>query len=420
MCKLWVSLAILLAGTSGDSVTRLTQHFLNTERHVENENAQLPYQVSFISNVTAQVGPYDKASITNSRVTSDVPQILIVDRNSEHLNLEVVVSLGTVVVDGDVSLSSSSTSLGFAGEVVVTYVNMSGSGVAGVRVVEDALQVTYLQLTYSPQERSTRATSSSEPDRDAEEVAMSFFERSVKEMVTVELDRRVKWQLGKELRYVNAQEMFGTDVTMQQIRGLNITTNISPLVDNLLKLMIPRLPSSLRLDDINKYFKRKVLIVPISAQLKATNGVLKDLKTLQRTSDVFLNVMSTGMRVWGAMGLKTLQFAYDFVLRDLGVTQSGQLKGQVSVNSISFALNVTIDGRGNCVARIEQLHVEQLNDIKIKVSGLGILNWLASWLITAAVNTAKIRLTAPLEARLAETMVSTANQAKLCSVLNLQ
>ncbi|XP_063243512.1 uncharacterized protein LOC134542868 [Bacillus rossius redtenbacheri] len=372
-----------------------------------------PRETGVVGNVMARVDPLTEGRIRNVRVASEVPRLLGVDPDPARLDLRVSVSLGAVVVDGEVDVQPSATSPGFAGNVSVVYGDVSASGTAGVAVVQDVLQVERLELAYSKQNRSARVSPGSSSSKDLGEFVEAFFEGSVEHMVARELDRRVARQLDEALKGVSWRDVFGESAALQ---APNPVSNVNLMADTLLAMMLPKIPSSVKLDDVDRPFRSSFLFVPVSGRLRATNGTLEDLRTLRRTSDALLNVTATGVRLTGALGLTELRFAYDYDVSVLGAGPSGRLEGSVGNNSIGFALAVTYDGRGGCAVLVEELSVLRLDDVKVKVTGLGILNWLASSITTSVVNDSKDKIVAHIEASLNRNLKSAADKAGFCDV----
>ncbi|KAJ8891418.1 hypothetical protein PR048_003946 [Dryococelus australis] len=368
-------------------------------------------ETSVVGGVVASEG-----SITNIRVTSDIPHILSIDPNYAHLNVVVYASLGTVVVEGKANISSS----GFSGSIAVTYVNVSVSGIAGIIVVQNVLQVSHLDAVYSPQNRSSRVAFDVTPDRDLGQAAQTFFEEAVERLVSAEMDRRLTRQINDVLKSVSSLEVFGDGTTVQRTKDFNPISNVNLMVDTLLAMMLPRIPTAVRLDDISRSFKKTFLFVPIFGQLTATNGTLRDLKTLRRTSDMLLNVTSSGLRLIGAMGLQTLHFAYDYDVSVLDMGPRGHLEGTLGNNSLSFALAISYDGRGGCTVHVEQLRFTTFDDFKIKVTGVGVLNWLASSITTSVINDSKDKIVEHIESSLKGNLKSTADKIGFCNILQGQ
>ncbi|XP_063243719.1 uncharacterized protein LOC134542995 [Bacillus rossius redtenbacheri] len=203
----------------------------------------------------------------------------------------------------------------------------------------------------------------------------------------------------------------------RRVREAPLASNINLMVDTLLERLRPRMPSSVELDDVEKPFKKKLLLLPVFGVLRATGGTLEDLRTLRRTSDVKLSLTADGARLTGAAGLSTLRFAYDYEVSLLGAGLSGRITGSVGDNSVGFALAVSYDGRGGCAVSVEELRVLRLDQVEVEVTGVGVLNWLASTITTAAVNEAKDKIGGHVEAGLVRAVERAVSENNLCDFL---
>ncbi|CAB0020256.1 unnamed protein product [Nesidiocoris tenuis] len=137
---------------------------------------------------------------------------------------------------------------------------------------------------------------------------------------------------------------------------------------------------SVELPNINKTFGHGIM----AGTFTASNGNFENPGTLQRTGDVsiFKNDGAVGLEV--ALGLQVLRASYDhYDVKILKIHQNGDIKVSIAQNSLK--MKITLNYSPNCHLNVDYVEVDQLDGIKVDISGLGafqsMFNMLSKWLL---------------------------------------
>lgn len=133
--------------------------------------------------------------------------------------------------------------------------------------------------------------------------------------------------------------------------------------------------------DLHRDFVRKLGPLQLKGTFDATSGVAGNLSTLQRTDPVTVSRQGDTLQLRAGLGLAKLEARYDHYQVKLGSLEAdGQLTATVASDSIAVTVNVTL-GQANCLA-LDDLHLDQLGDIDVQLTGLGDLSWLTSKIVS--------------------------------------
>nr|CAD7441120.1 unnamed protein product [Timema bartmani] len=338
--------------------------------------------VTILDDVTGDEDPNIKVVLTNVRfLTRKLPQIISIQPNFAFLNLAVDAKVGTLMIQGSFNASSLRPKSGISGNITMTFENVTGVGFADLTLINDTLSVTDANLVYKLVGGTVDVTYSNVVNRSSLSRSVEeLFRGNVKSSVTHELNQQVKKELNGILKNISSLQVFGPTTILSDFKryARRQDGNVNTFVDSLLPKVVPLLPYTVTLPNINSSFSRKILFIPIYGHFLAYNGSLENFRTLRRTSDVFLNITVNGIHISGGLGLQTLNFAYDYEAKFWGIGPTGTLKGTVNNNSLNFVVKVTYDGFTNCTVDLESLELKEFEGLKVDVTGLGILNWLAS------------------------------------------
>ncbi|EFN76406.1 uncharacterized protein LOC105190555 isoform X2 [Harpegnathos saltator] len=118
---------------------------------------------------------------------------------------------------------------------------------------------------------------------------------------------------------------------------------------------------------------------------QAINGTFEDLSTLERTGNAQVSSIGKVHVVILAFGLSTANFSYDYYKIKYGVMRlNGKVTG--SIDGLALTLSVVIDYDKECPIMLEYIKVTKVGDIKIKMTGLGLINSVTSKILSWLTN----------------------------------
>ncbi|XP_069705326.1 mite allergen Lep d 7-like [Periplaneta americana] len=163
---------------------------------------------------------------------------------------------------------------------------------------------------------------------------------------------------------------------------VNLNKIVDEMLDSLRKDIVKRGKDKISIPNIHENFTKKVGIVKVKGVFDAEQGWVKNLSTVHRTADVFASSYGKWISVSCGFGLAHLELGYDEYkasFMKLGI--HGQLDGLIAKNSI--LLNATVSWENHtCVTKLNEFVLNQFGGLKLRVTGLGPLNWLFSKIST--------------------------------------
>ncbi|XP_049850549.1 uncharacterized protein LOC126322885 [Schistocerca gregaria] len=151
--------------------------------------------------------------------------------------------------------------------------------------------------------------------------------------------------------------------------------------------------------DLHREFVRKLGPLQLKGSFDATGGLARNLSTLRRTEPTTVSRQGETLQLRAGLGLTTLAARYDHYEARLGSLQAqGQLAATVASDSIAVTVNVSL-GQANCLA-LQELRIDQLGDIDVKLTGLGELSWLTSKIVSWLSDHFKTEVSASVEQQL--------------------
>lgn len=93
---------------------------------------------------------------------------------------------------------------------------------------------------------------------------------------------------------------------------------------------------------------------------------------------------------------KTSFFFFRYSAKLLLVGPSGRLTATIGRNSVSFRSSVDYTG-GNCTVTLQELRVQDIQDVKLSLTGLYPFNWVLSKVATSVTNRSKFNIAKAIE-----------------------
>ncbi|XP_067011463.2 uncharacterized protein [Anabrus simplex] len=183
--------------------------------------------------------------------------------------------------------------------------------------------------------------------------------------------------------------------------------NLNEVVDIIIKFAQEIIKKSghatVKIPDVQEHFSKRIHHIKISGDFKAENGFFKDLSSIRRTSDAILSHSGDNVTVSVGLGMGTLEAGYDhYNVKVEHVSISGNIKAEVSSNSVFVKVNVVLLEKGKCNLTLQDLRIE-LNGIEVHVGGKQKpVDWILSKIATSVAKHIKDDAIREAEKRLRE------------------
>ncbi|PSN58380.1 hypothetical protein C0J52_12987 [Blattella germanica] len=169
------------------------------------------------------------------------------------------------------------------------------------------------------------------------------------------------------------------DVSNQKldVRG---TVNLNKIVDKVIaevrKDFLEDGYDKIKVPDVHDTFSKRVGFLVVSGTFEGRKGWAKKLSTVQRTADVIASSDGNTLTIACGFGLSNLEIGFDeYVIEFDGLEANGTIDALVAQDSL--LLNVTVSRANHtCHTKINHLELNKFDGITLRVTGLGILNFL--------------------------------------------
>ncbi|CAD7089727.1 unnamed protein product [Hermetia illucens] len=222
------------------------------------------------------------------------------------------------------------------------------------------------------------------------------------------------WKLQESLRpniddYLQTKstlQIFGNNVNVKQryVKYAHKTTVvINDLVDDVLEMVKAGIAESgfwkFSIPSINEGFSKKIWFVTFKGYFSAWNGYAEDLKTIRRKGDFAVIMRNETMEVTGSLEVQYLSAKYNnYAAKFLDMGPTGTISANVGTNALAFKIEIVPDGKSIVGFRIKDYSFKvHVGNIKVNVTGLWILNWLLSYIVSWVVNSWKGEITHHIE-----------------------
>jgi hypothetical protein len=185
-------------------------------------------------------------------------------------------------------------------------------------------------------------------------------------------------------RFDNDSEGFGVDSDDADQSNTTVygTINFNKIVDDLLDSLrvdiIKHGKDRIRVPDIDETFTKKVYFIKVKGEFKGENGWVENLSTIYRTADVVATSYGKWLSLSCGFGLRHLEVGYDtYRAKFMGLAPHGQINAIINKNSVLLKATVSWANH-NCTTTLNELVLDRFGGFKLKVTGLGPMNWLLS------------------------------------------
>ncbi|XP_049803706.1 uncharacterized protein LOC126237795 [Schistocerca nitens] len=332
-------------------------------------------------------------------VSAPLLNVSSVNADLEYFNMAVEGNVGTIVVDGNFSISSLSSfkilPLVSEGSFRLVLESVTFKGYTGLRVAGDSLLTENYDIDYVPAAIILTANYYTPHGPVKTQISTRSFDETVIAKIKARLrsvmNRHMKKQFDAVASEFSLKELLLDDeptITSFMSHSRAMTANVNEYVDALIAEITKQLTSAnLRTINIpaelHASFSKVILWVTWRGSFTATGAWAKDLATIRRTGDMSIVYDGGVLTVFGSLGLGNLQVGFNHYHAEfMDIGPSGTVSATVGSNSLFFKVRVDMRELQHATATIEELYVEYIDDIDLEVTGLGILNWLVSQIAT--------------------------------------
>ncbi|XP_034233913.1 uncharacterized protein LOC117640965 [Thrips palmi] len=168
-------------------------------------------------------------------------------------------------------------------------------------------------------------------------------------------------------------------------RGLNINGLVDQVLISVRKALVLAKEESISLPDITEDFYKNMWPFVVHGHLHCTKGSLRSLSSIKRTGDANLAYKNAKLMVIAPLGLQELTIDYDYDASILHFGTTGNLTANVTSNSITLAVEVSLSVEG-CKFKVEETKVTDLGQIHVNLTGLYPFDGLSSAIAEKAVD----------------------------------
>lgn len=167
-----------------------------------------------------------------------------------------------------------------------------------------------------------------------------------------------------------------------------VSTSINFIVDIFLKHYTKKLvdegKTEIAIGDFDRRFSTKVLGLDIEGAIEVEDGWCRNISTLFRTGEADMNRVGGDIVLSAHLGLRDLKVDFNnYDISLLGIHQKGKIHVSIGRNSLWLKLNVQL--KPTCVVSLSEMKIEQLDDIEVDITNLGVFENLTdeitSWVI---------------------------------------
>jgi hypothetical protein len=184
------------------------------------------------------------------------------------------------------------------------------------------------------------------------------------------------------------------------------TVNLNKIVDELLNGLrldiVKQGKDRIRIPDIDETFSKRVAFIKVKGEFKGENGWVGSLSTIHRTADAVASSYDKWLSVSCGFGLGHLEVGYDnYKAKFMRLGPHGKINAIIGKNSILLKATVSWANH-KCTTTLNELVLDNFGDFKLKVTGLGPMNWLFSKISTWVLRRFKSEIKGRIESTLRE------------------
>lgn len=396
-----------------EAQTALTEAILSNSdiRLSHNGTPNIP-----LEDMNLDVNDISLVHLTNLQLRSSPFHMTSVEPDLRRMSLNLHGNIDTLEVTGNYTISieimnhtSMAQVTSRTGSLNLTFQNLDISGLIGLNFNDDNLHVHTVSLLYRPNVVVLTVFYIDEQGNpQMTEERRKSVRGTVEDTIYTDLAKRmnllIREEMNKILGNITISELMGNDTENEINFKASSNTrmgNINDFIDYILNLTKQNLTDEIAIPDFEKSFEKNMVFLRIRGCFKAKDGWLKNLKTLHRTSDVTMKQTNNTIQVQATMRMRTLEFGYGrYAAKLLRVGPSGRVTATVGRNSMSF--RARLEYTDDCTVTLEEFRVRDLQDVKLRLTGLYPFNWIFSKIAVFFTNRSKFNIARAIEETVAK------------------
>uniref|UniRef100_A0A1L8DNM6 Putative 50 kDa midgut protein n=1 Tax=Nyssomyia neivai TaxID=330878 RepID=A0A1L8DNM6_9DIPT len=369
-----------------------------TNSHIRSNGIAIQQHQVILDQTFFQDGGND-VMIKNLRTTrSESPRLLSINADMLQDILVLTVDFGALsleceyeVINEDVmSLLPVSSS----GILNATISNTRAHGRVGYIMNGDIMEARNFDLQYDIGQIYLETLSSDDIQSQStrESIDETIF-KGIRRDIEQYFEEQLHQQLGHVLEDVSLMQLFGENgdlvrkhVTRSKERALIINGVIDSLLEPIRQQIIEQRYAQISIEGFKKSFKKKVGYISVWGTFEASGGWVGDMSTIYRTGDFSVHTEGVNVTIFGALGLGEFSGYYSkYKAKFMNVGPSGRIT--VTTGKNSAKLKLTTNGWITGIEDIKKIinldfNLEKVDNVRVYITGLGLLNSVVSTFIT--------------------------------------
>lgn len=222
-----------------------------------------------------------------------------------------------------------------------------------------------------------------------------------KDQLLPPLNNIIKKALNEQLAKIKLSDLIGgishppaTPFSVSPVQD-SVNTYVDMLMENLRPYMRDNGMDPLSLPDMSTGFEKKIWFVTWRGGAGISQGVLRSLSTIHRTSNFQLLQTGNRLTVDGEVGVNRMYGSFKARAWFMSISINAGI--EISVDAIRVRARIHADIAEELKAMLDQFSITHVSNIGVKVSGLGPLNWILGPIATMVVNGSRTKIIQAIE-----------------------
>lgn len=212
-----------------------------------------------------------------------------------------------------------------------------------------------------------------------------------------------------------------TDIETNEISNYNKLSTINFIVDIILRRYTEDLVKTgrtkVQVPGFEETFSQKILSLHIEEAVVVDDGWCSNISTIHRTGDAEMERIDNSIILTAHLGLKDLKIDYNnYEISFLDIHQKGNIQVDVGDNSVWLKLRAQL--RPHCIIALTDMKIEELDNISVNISNLGIFDNMTHDLISWVANEVTKWYRGYVERTIFPELANIVKKADLCKYLH--
>ncbi|KAF6201796.1 hypothetical protein GE061_004191 [Apolygus lucorum] len=206
------------------------------------------------------------------------------------------------------------------------------------------------------------------------------------------------------------------------VRATPIEDLVDEMIYELNQDLLDKHQDTLEIPAIDEKIEKKIFGHKFDVvEFKGEGGWFKNASTIQRTGSLTLEQGNASMALSVNLGLQDVEFGFEYYhVKLLNIGYHGKLVASIGQNSIHAHLTMSVPETGPCKTTVDQLDVQVLNKINMKLTGRGkIPDKIFSFVAERLVNGYHSKIARVVSKKLAEAAKQVLVKHEICDQFSL-